>query len=59
MPGVHCMRMRQVPLVTCILLCYTKIVAKISLPSKRPHCRAMLPVIHIRADLKSEVTSLY
>ena len=24
-PGTHCLCMHQVPLVTCILLCYTKI----------------------------------
>ena len=24
-PSTHCLRMRQVPLVTCILLCCTKI----------------------------------
>ena len=26
----HCSHMRQVPLVTCILLCYTKIMGSIS-----------------------------
>ena len=31
--------MRQVPLVTCILLRYTKINSKFCLPAKRPHCR--------------------
>ena len=29
-PGTHCSRMRQVPLVNCILLRYTKIIRSIS-----------------------------
>ena len=29
-PGTHCSRMRQVPLVTCILLCYTLKLRSIS-----------------------------
>ena len=31
-PGIHCSRMRQVPLVTCILLRYTKITVNFCLP---------------------------
>ena len=37
MPGVHCSRMHQVSMVTCILLCYTKITTNFSLPAGRPH----------------------
>ena len=25
-PGTHCLHMHQVPLLTCILLCYTKVI---------------------------------
>ena len=32
-PGTHCLRMCQVPLVTCILLCYTKITVNFCLPA--------------------------
>ena len=31
-PGTHCLHMRQVPLVTCILLRYTKITVNFCLP---------------------------
>ena len=51
-PGTHCLHMRQVPLVTCILLRYTKITVNFCLPAKRPHCIVILPVGHIRAVLK-------
>ena len=53
-PGTHCSRMRQVPLVTCILLRYTKITVNFCLPPERPHCMVILPVGHIRAILKSK-----
>ena len=33
-PGTHCSRMRQVPLVTCILLRYTKITVNSAYPLK-------------------------
>ena len=33
-PGTHCSRMRQVPLVTCILLRYTKITVNFCLPAE-------------------------
>ena len=33
-PGTHCLRMRQVPLVTCILLRYTKITVNFCLPAE-------------------------
>ena len=33
-PGTHCLRMRQVPLVTCILLHYTKIMVNFCLPAE-------------------------
>ena len=36
-PGIHCLCMRQVPLVTCILLRYTKITVNFCLPAERPH----------------------
>ena len=39
--------MHLFPIVTCILLCYTKITAKFSLLAERPHCRAMLSVRRI------------
>ena len=38
-PGTFCSCMHQVPLVTCILLCYTKINGNFCLPAERPHCR--------------------
>ena len=41
-PGTHCSRMRQVPLVTCILLRYTKITVNFCLPPERPHCMVIL-----------------
>ena len=58
MPGVHCSRMRQVSMVSCILLHYTKITTIFSLPAERPHCRAMLLARNIWTDLKSEIISL-
>ena len=57
-PGTHCSRMRQVPLVTCILLRYTKITVNFCLPPERLHCMVILPVGHIRAILKSKTISL-
>ena len=57
-PGVRCSRMHQVSMVTCILLCYTKITTSFSLPAERPHCRAMLLARIIWKDLKSEIISL-
>ena len=57
-PGTHCSRMRQVPLLTCILLRYTKITISFCLPPERPHCMIILPVGYIRAVLKSKTTSL-
>ena len=57
-PGTHCSRMRQVPLVTCILLRYTKITVNFCLPPERSHCMVILPVGHIRAVLKSKTISL-
>ena len=57
-PGTHCSRMRQVPLVTCILLRYTKITVNFCLPAERPHCIVTLPVGHIRVVLKSKTISL-
>ena len=56
--GVYCSRMCQVPVVTCILLRYTKITTNFCLPAERPHCRAMFLVRHIQKDLKSENVSL-
>ena len=56
-PGVHCSRMRQVSMVTCILLRYTKITTNFSLPARRPDCRTMLLTIKKRMDLKSEIIS--
>ena len=43
-----------VPLVTCILLRYTKSMVNFCLPAERPHCIVTLPVGHIRAVLKSK-----
>ena len=57
-PGTQCSRMRQVPLVTCILLRYTKITVTFCLPPERPHCMVILPVGHVRAILKSKTISL-
>ena len=47
-PGTHCLRMRQVPLVTGILLRYTKITVN---SVYLPHCMVILPLRHIRAIL--------
>ena len=57
-PGTHCLRICQVPLVTCILLHYTKINGNFCLSAERPHCRIILPVRHLRAFLKSETILL-
>ena len=57
-PGTHCSCMRQVPLVTCILLRYTKIMVNFCLPPERPHCMVILPVGHIWAILKSKTISV-
>ena len=57
-PGTHCSHMCQVPMVTCILLRYTKITVNFCLPAERPHCIVTLPVGHIRAVLKSKTISL-
>ena len=51
-PGTHCLHMRQVLLVTSILLHYTKIMVTFFLPAERPYCMVTLPVGHIRAGLK-------
>ena len=49
-PGTHCSRMRQVPMVTCILLRYTGLdYGQFLIPPERPHCMVILPVGHIRA----------
>ena len=50
-PGTHCLCMHQVPLVTYILLRYSKITVNFCLPAERPHCIVILPVEHIRAVL--------
>ena len=55
-PGTHCSHTRQVSMVTCILLRYTKI--NFCLPAGRPHCRIILPARHLRAVLKSKTISL-
>ena len=47
--------MRQVSMVTCILLRYTKITTNFSLPAGRQHCRAMFLERNIWKDLKSEI----
>ena len=57
-PGVHCSHMRQVSMVTCILLRYTKITTNFSLPARRPDCRTMLLMRNIWKDLKSEIILL-
>ena len=54
----HCLGLHQVPMVTCILLRYTTDTTNLSLPSERPHCRAMFLVRHIWKDLNSEIISL-
>ena len=56
-PGTHCSGMRQVPLVTCILHCYIKIMVNLFLPPERPHYMVILPVGRIRAILKSKAVS--
>ena len=38
--NTDCSLMCQLPLVTCILLCYTKIMVYFCLPAGRPHCWA-------------------
>ena len=57
-PAVHCSRMREVSMVTCILLRYTNITTNFSLPAERPHGRAMLLARIIWMDLESEIISL-
>ena len=57
-PGTHCSRMRQIPLVICILLRYTKITVNFCLPAERLHCLVILPVGYIWAVLKSKTISL-
>ena len=57
-PGTHCLRMCQVPLVTCILLRYSKITINFCSPAERLHFMVILPVGHIRAVLKSNTISL-
>ena len=46
-PGTHCLCMCEVPLVTCILLRYTKIMVNFCSPAERPHCKVILPVRHV------------
>jgi len=48
--------MRQVPLVTCILLRDTR---SLCLPAERPHCRIILPVRCLQAVSKSETILLW
>ena len=43
--AVNCPCMRQVPMVTCILLFYTEITTNFNLPAERLHCKAMLRVL--------------
>ena len=60
-PGTHCSRMRWVPLITCIILRYTKITVNSCLPAERPHrthCIVTLPVGHTQAVLKSQTISI-
>ena len=57
-PGTHCLRMCQVPLVTCPLLRYTKITVNFRLPPERLHCMVILPVGLIWAVFKSKTISL-
>ena len=55
---VYCLHMLQVPMVTCILLCYTKITTNFSLPAERPHCRVMLLARQIWKNMKSKIYHL-
>ena len=48
-PGMHCLRMRQIPLVTCILVHYTKITVNFYIPAERLHCMVILPVGYIKS----------
>ena len=57
-PGAYCLGLHQVPMVTCILLRYTTITTNLSLPSERPHCRAMFIVRHIWKESNSKIISL-
>ena len=57
-PGTHCSRMHQIPLVTRILLHYTKITVNFCLPPERSHCMViLLHVGHMHAVLKSKTMS--
>ena len=51
--------LHQVPLVTFILLCYTKITVNFSLHAERPHCIVILilSVGHKRVVLRSKTIS--
>ena len=51
--------MLQFPLVTCILLHYTKITVNFWLPAERPHCMVILLVGHIWLVLKSKTISFW
>lgn len=42
-PGVYCLRMCEVPMVTCILLCYTKIMTNFSLPAEKKTLQGCTP----------------
>ena len=57
-PGTHCSRMRQVSLVTCILLRCTKITVQFCLPAERLHCMIILLLRLIRTVFKSKTISL-
>ena len=55
---VHCSCMCRVPLVTCIVLDYTKIMANFCLHAERVHSRVILPVRHTQVIVKSKTVSL-
>ena len=53
-----CSCMRQVSLVTCILLCYTKINGNVCLPAEGHTAELILPVRHLRVVLKTNCSDV-
>ena len=56
-PDTHCLRMHQVPLVTCILFHFTKITVSFYLPAERPYWMVILPVGHVcGTEVRNNIT---
>ena len=59
-PGDHCLCMRQVPMVICILHCYTKITTDFILPADcwKATLLRLCSLCDIQKDLKSQIVLL-